>query len=114
MDLENIERAMGEHSKLQLGQRDPCMDLSSALRCLLSHYRDRQPRWLLAPTTGLLLGAMASWEARQRRFAYKYIIYLITSNLKHQLSLHLRVHCRIGIGRTLDRVLCMSGNTLRL
>jgi hypothetical protein len=78
---------MGEHSDVQLGQRGPSMDVSTALRCLSSNLAKRKPRWLLLPTVGLVLGEMARWEAPSLGFACKYFDSLFTSKLLHMMKL---------------------------
>jgi hypothetical protein len=78
---------MGEHSDVQLGQRGLGMDLSTTMRCLLSHLRVCEPWWLLLPTPGLVLGKMARWEALSQWFAYNYFNLLVTSKLLHMMKL---------------------------
>jgi hypothetical protein len=79
--------AVGELSDVQLGQRCPSMDVSTALHCLSSHLVEREPRWFLLPTLGLVLGEMAHWEAPSSGFSRKYFGSLFTLKLLHMMKL---------------------------
>ena len=69
--------AVGEHSGVQLGQRSPGMDVSTAMRCLPLHLRTCEPWGLLLPILGLVSGTIARWEALNNGLPVSTLVHYI-------------------------------------